>query len=536
MSGDRPEGNNRRLWEKPLIGVARPIQRMLPSIRNMAHGYAGHAFEAVSFLLLTPFLVRELGLATFGLWSVAVALAEWMQLLDLGMKEAIIKYVAAHQARSDARAVRRVCDTALFTYIFGALAAVGVGLALAWLALPRMVQDAANLADARLVLLLLVASAAISLPAGLSGTLLEGLSRFDLLNLFRMGHAALRLTLIVVALQVGGGLLGVALAEVTSRVILHAGRWWVVYRIDPVLIPRPWLHRAVRSELFHFSAWNAIRQGGELLVNKIFEPILSLLAGMPAVGAFYIGRRLGSMPAELIVPMAGVLFPLSSELEAAGRGQTLRRTFLTATKVSLVVALPLGMVLAFGAGPILANWMGGRTPEAAPVLSIFSFMFIIVAAALPSEVILLGLGRARLLAMLGLAQGAIIILLGVPLMERFGPPGLALSALAAVVLLQVFVQMPLAARACGESVGSLLRSSILPPLLASLPVALGMFLLRNKVAVGGLAALATWSGVSLTVYLLLLWLFGFERDEKQFLRSQIRRLVLAPSRIDDWEK
>ena len=131
----------------------------------------------------------------------------------------------------------------------------------------------------------------------------------------------------------------------TSRLILHVGRWWAVYRIDPVLIPRPWLHRAVRGELFSFSAWNAVRQGGELLVNKIFEPILSLVAGLPAVGAFYVGRRLGSMPAELIVPMAGVLFPLSSELEAAGRGQTLRRTFLTATKVSLVVALPLGDVL-----------------------------------------------------------------------------------------------------------------------------------------------------------------------------------------------
>jgi hypothetical protein len=72
-------------------------------------------------------------------------------------------------------------------------------------------------------------------------------------------------------------------------------------------------------------------------------------------------------------------------------------------------------------------------------------------------------------------------------------------------------------------------------LLASLPVAVGMILLRNKVAVGGLAALATWAGVSLAAYLLLLWVFGFDRDEKQFLRSQIRRLVLAPSRIDDWE-
>jgi O-antigen/teichoic acid export membrane protein len=233
--------------------------------------------------------------------------------------------------------------------------------------------------------------------------------------------------------------------------------------------------------------------------------------------------------------MAGVLFPLSSELEAAGRNTTLRRTFLTATKVSLVLALPLGLMLAFGAGPILSNWMGGRADEAAPVLSVFAFMFIIVAAALPSEVMLLGMGHARLLAMLGIGQGAITILVGIPLVEQMGPQGLAIAGLIAVVLLQVFVQMPMAARHCGESVWGLLRCSVLPPLLAAAPVAVGMLLLRSRVAVGGLAALATWGGVSLVVYAGLLWLFGFDQDEKRVLRSQFRRLVLDQARIDDWE-
>ena len=69
-------------------------------------------------------------------------------------------------------------------------------MGLAVLALPHMVETPGDLGLARTVLLLLVFSASLSLPAGLSGTLLEGLSRFDLLNLFRMGHAALRAVLI----------------------------------------------------------------------------------------------------------------------------------------------------------------------------------------------------------------------------------------------------------------------------------------------------------------------------------------------------
>ncbi len=533
----QPPGDPRsRRWQAPRIGPARPLKRLLPSVRSMAHGYAGHTVEALVFLLLTPFIVRSLGLGAFGLWSLAVALAEWLQLLDLGLKEAVMKYTAAHQARSDAHAVRRVSDTALFIYTMAGVVAFLIGLGLAWFALPYMVDDTAALGEERVVLMLLVLSAALSLPGGLTGTLLEGLSRFDLINLFRIGLAGLRLVLVVLALQLELGLVGVAAAELGARVALHAGRWWAVYRIDPVLVPRPWPHRDQRARLLGFGAWNALRQAGEVAVTKLYEPILSLLAGLPAVGAFYLGRRLGSMPAELIVPMAGVLFPLSSELEAAGRGRTLQQTFLTATKFSLVVAIPLSLVLSLGAGPILANWMGGRTPEAAPVLSVFALVFMVVAAALPSEVMLLGLGHARALAILGIVQGALTIGVGVPAVRVLGPTGLALAGLGAVLVTQALIQIPLASSRCNLEFSQLLRRGLLPPILAALPVGFLMWLLAERVAVGGLAALAAWAGGGVATYGMLLWWFGFEAEEKAFLRSQFKRLILDPSEITDWEE
>jgi hypothetical protein len=48
---------------------ATALRRLVPSIRNVVAGYAGTAAEAVVFLLLTPFLVRKLGLEDFGLWG-----------------------------------------------------------------------------------------------------------------------------------------------------------------------------------------------------------------------------------------------------------------------------------------------------------------------------------------------------------------------------------------------------------------------------------------------------------------------------------
>lgn len=516
-------------------GPPRPLRRANASIRSVAACYTGTVAEGLVFILLTPFLVRRLGLAGFGMWTLAAALSDWMQLFDLGLREAIMKYAAAHQARSEAEGVRRLADSALFAYLIlgGVVAATVAGVA--WLGVPLLVSDGAEVDPLRAALLVLGISTSLSFPAGLAGSMLEGLSRFDLLNLFRTGHAALRLVLVVIALQFETGVIGVAVAELVSRFALHAVRWSAIVRSYPDLVPRPVFHRGDLARLFGFGMWNAVRQGAEVLAARLYEPVLAMFAGLSSVGAFYAGRRVATMPAEAIVPMAGVLFPLTSELEADGRSTTLRETFLKTTKFALMLALPVAMVLSMGAAPIQQNWLGNRAPEAEEVMQVFAIVFLVVAANMPAESMLLGLGHARLLALCGIAQTVLTLAVGIPLTKWSGAVGLAAGALVAVVAGQAIIQMPLASIRCGVPVQRFIRKGIVPPLLAALPVAVGMYVLRDLLAFGGLASIAAWVAGALGVYAVLCWWIGFDAEERRFVRSQLRRLFLPASRVDDWE-
>src|SRR5205814_2158959 len=123
--------------------------------------------------------------------------------------------------------------------------------------------------------------------------------------------------------------------------------------------------------------------------------------------------------------------------------------------------------------------------EAEPVLAAFSAVFLLTAVMMPSEAMLLGLGRTRLLAIVGVSQIGITIILGVPLTKAEGPAGLALAALVGVGAAQVGGLIPIAARGCGLGVGALLRKAVLPPLLAAAPAAAILLLLR-PMAMGGL--------------------------------------------------
>ena len=48
---------------------------------------------------LTPFVVGHLGSLQYGIWIVSVSTVSYLALLDLGMRSAVIRFVARAQAQ-----------------------------------------------------------------------------------------------------------------------------------------------------------------------------------------------------------------------------------------------------------------------------------------------------------------------------------------------------------------------------------------------------------------------------------------------------
>ena len=50
--------------------------------------------EVLSTLILTPFIIRTLGQAEYGVYKLVIAINAYLLLLDLGVGNAIIRYIA----------------------------------------------------------------------------------------------------------------------------------------------------------------------------------------------------------------------------------------------------------------------------------------------------------------------------------------------------------------------------------------------------------------------------------------------------------
>src|SRR5579883_136491 len=134
----------------------------------------------VSFFL-TPFVVHRLGNAWYGVWILINSAIAYMATLDLGLRGAVVHFIAKHHAQGDHEASSHTLSAALVIRILMS-SLVTVATVLLALFLGRILRIPPELEGAaRPALLATGISFAFTLTSGVFGAVLAALQRFDVL-------------------------------------------------------------------------------------------------------------------------------------------------------------------------------------------------------------------------------------------------------------------------------------------------------------------------------------------------------------------
>jgi O-antigen/teichoic acid export membrane protein len=518
------------LAPRPGDAAGGAITRTVPALTNILAHYGGTFATAVVVLLLTPFLVRHLGATGFGVWSLTISLGEYLNLLGFGTRAAVIKFTSEHQARRD---VSRVADVVRAAVAGRAVAGV-IGFGLACLAaaflLPALKIPPESLGAARTALIVIGAGVAINLPLGVSGSLLEGMHRYDLLNWLRIIHAVVRGGAIVVVLLGGGadGLIPVCVIEVSSMALLNVARFVAAGRIHPALVTPLLPSREALRGVYAFGLWGGLMDLAVAVVERASDLLLVAMVGASAVTAWNIGLRAGSIPVQIIVPLVVVFLPLAAEMNIKRSGAMLPDLLVSGSKAVLAVALPLGIILAIGARTVVEAWIGPDYDEAVPLLRLLALHSVLTALSLPAESLLMGTGRVRALAGILCLRGALGLTLGILWIQSWGTVGLAGASVVSAFVVILGLQIPVACRSVGIPLRRFAREAVIPVLLPALPLAVAAIAVRPVLAGSRSPAVIFVAVLLLGLYLLLMLLFGFTPSERL---EYSRRLQLLRRRM-----
>jgi O-antigen/teichoic acid export membrane protein len=454
---------------------AEPATPQLPERygRNVAASYANTLVTALVALIVTPVLARGLGPEEYGIWVLVASFALYLELLEFGFGGATVKYVAEAWSRRDREALATAMATSFWILSASALVAlaIGAGLAAAFPDLFGVSGDTAR--DAQLLVLLVLFELAVSIPLDTFGGALMALQRMDLLygTLTAVTVAQAIAWSLVIAL--GGGLVELGVVTVVLGLSGQLARWLLARRqLGGSFISRRWFRRDRVRPLAGFSMWMSLNELSSIVVLRLDTVIVGVLLGVPEAGVYAVGQRLTRICSQAIVPLTAVFLPHASQLAARRDFTALRSSWLTGTRLSLGVAMPVCLTLALLAGPAVEAWVGAEFQEAESVVVLLAAAALVGGLSDVANLVLQGTGDPRTPAIARLVEAGINLSLSVVLGLTIGLEGVALATLVGVLVGQLLFFLP---RACAalhvpmrEFAATLVRPQAAPVAVAAL--------------------------------------------------------------------
>jgi len=333
------------------------LSRAALIVRNTSWNFLGALLPIPVALVCIPLLVDGLGVERFGVLGIAWMLLGYFGMFDFGLAQSTTRSVSARVAAGVKGQVRALALAS--TLLHAALGAVG-GIVLALLA-PWLAAGVFNLppqlvGETRTALYWLAASIpAIVLTAAMRGVL-EGLQRFDLVNLIRIPASIVNYAGPVIVLYFGSGLPLVVAVIVAARFAVMAAYALACIAVMP---------GGDGTGIGRRDVIGLVSYGGWLTATNLVNPLIIaadrfvIAASVSAAAvAFYV------TPYEIITrawilsaSLLAALFPVFSAM-AATDPASLRAACRSALVYLLAAAAPLIVVLVAAADLLLGWWLG----------------------------------------------------------------------------------------------------------------------------------------------------------------------------------
>jgi O-antigen/teichoic acid export membrane protein len=304
-----------------------------------------------------PVVIRQLGVAEFGVLSIAWAVVAYMAILDLGLSRALTKLVTDQLSTDSAANVSALfwgCNllTALFGMLGGAALFIATPHLLLLLNIPLPLRGTTT-AVFRLL--------ALAVPVVISSSALQGFiaafQRFDLITAVRVPASATVFLCPLIVLAFSRSLAVIVLLLLVTRLMAGAAYFWCCLYVWPSLLSEFQSGREQWRRLLNFGGWVMVTNSVVPVMMYCDRFFVSALLSLSAV-TFYV-TPYEAVAKLTIIPsaIARAFFPAFTEGFALSteRAATLLKR---GTSLVLLVSAPVVATLAILAPLGLGLWLG----------------------------------------------------------------------------------------------------------------------------------------------------------------------------------
>ena len=514
--------------------LKKPAEKKGRFLSNVLWSGLGVAVNLFAGFILSPYIIRKLGLEGYGLWALVFSITGYFNLLDLGFRSAVVRYTAYYRARGENERLNVLLNTTLAYFSSISIILILITVMLAPFAGQWFTVSPAYAAMFPKLVLLIGITLAIGVAFNVFTGCVEGFQRFDISNGIWVAVFVIRHPGCALLLWMGYGLVEMATLVLCTTISLCICYAIACKRIFPAL--RLGWHY-VEGEMLKRTASFGVHTFVAGLATQSLDLTPSLLIGrlqsVEQLGFYNLPVRLLQYAAEGVSRVGLIVAPRAAELSATGQKQTIAHLAIFANRYCLVLYLPLTIFLLHYGPELLRVWLRERGAEVAilsgPLLPILlAGTTLALAAQFSSSTVLVGMGRHKVYSWALACEAVLSVIFMIAVLPKYGIFGAAAVSSALMIAVRGLFTPWLISNVLEIPMLSYLSGIYTHALLAAIPVwLLGYWMRKSFIDGRGWSELILAAGIIGAVYYTLAFFFCLEAEHKEKLVGLVRRYLGA---------
>jgi O-antigen/teichoic acid export membrane protein len=314
-------------------------------------------------LVLTPFIIRSLGDAEYGLYILIGAFVGYISLMDLGLNNTIVRFVAKYRAENDKKGEENFLATTMLIYLFISLIVVVFGTGL-YFNIENIFGNSLNIEEmekAKIMFIILIFNVAITLPGGAFRAICNGYERFVFPRAINIVRYIIRSILVVVILLYGSDAVGLVILDTCMNIlIIIITGVYVIKKLNVKFRLHQWNSLLIK-DIFSYSIWIFVMAIVLEFQWKSGQIVLGIKQDTVSVAIYAVGILLGGYYGAFANAINGLILPRAMQMVVANSsGKVITDEMIKIGRITFfVLLLILGGFILFGK-EFVNLWVGEK--------------------------------------------------------------------------------------------------------------------------------------------------------------------------------
>lgn len=312
-------------------------------------------------LVLTPFIIRSLGISEYGLYTLIGAFVGYLSIMDLGLNNTIIRYISKYRAEKDKRGEENFLATTMIIYFVISILILIIGLVLLN-KIDIIFNDslsASELGKAKIMFAILLINLSITLPGGAFTAICNAYEKFIFPRALSIIKYIIRSFLVYVILKHGADSIGLVILDTIVNIIAIVFTMSFTFSKLKIKFRLGKFNKPMIYEIFSYSVWIFLFAIISQLQWRGGQFIIGIKLDTTQVAIYAVGIVLGSYYGSFSSAISNLFLPKATQMTV--KKNTPKELTLMMIKIARFALIPL--IIIFIAFLVIGNefinlWVG----------------------------------------------------------------------------------------------------------------------------------------------------------------------------------